>query len=1206
MRGVPQLSAGRLAAFSARSTMRGPMRRIWSAWCAALAVAAGSGRAAAAQAPVDFEREVRPILKASCYACHGAEKDKAELRLDVRERAFEGAYAGTSPVLVPGKALESSLYLRLITEDDDERMPQKAPRLAPEQIELVRRWIDEGARWPDEHAGSEAKGVGHWAYRAPKRPPSPAIRDKAWVREPLDAFVLAALERDGLRPAPEADRATLLRRLSLDLTGLAPSLAELDAFERDESPQAYARAVERLLASPHFGERFARPWLDMARYADTQGYEKDARRTQWPYRDWVVDAFNTNLPFDQFTLQQLAGDLLPGAGPRAKLATGFHRNTMLNEEGGIDEEEFRTDAVIDRVNTTGAVWLGSTFACAQCHDHKYDPVSQREYFGLYAIFNSTADGGSASGPTAPALDTAGARKLEELRSRRAALAQRLQAPDAERERAQAEWEREQRAALEGTSAWRVLRPTAVAFASRRTARVLEDNSVLVSGVAPPTEVVELTFEPGAGDVDELLLEALRDPSLPGGGPGESDSGEFLLSAFEAYVLRAGGAQEQVKLATASATFEASRRAHRAVHALDPDNESGWSTSGAPAELELRATFTPAAPLRFGAGDRLHLVLKHVSMQARRSLGRMRVALRSAPLAREPFAGLSLTPWRMLGPWKFDSREQLEAFEPPARAEHVARAPHSASYPGGRAWRERPELVDRVPHRLDGANQLWVFERALHTERARRLELFVGADDVFTLWLNGRRVVSSNEYTTFTYTPLRVEVELAQGANRLLLEVANHGGAGGFVFDVGFETSERLSPSLHAALLEPPRTEASAAALRSHFARFVWPAGRVLASELEALDVQIAQLLADAPTALVLEELAQPRETRLFRRGSFLDLGDVVEPGVPAALGALELADESPRLAFARWLVARDNPLTARVRVNQLWALLFGRGLVETLDDFGTRGEAPSHAELLDWLALEFIESGWDQKALLARIVNSATYRQSTDVERAAYSADPANVRLARGARMRLEAELLRDNALAASDLLVRTLGGPPVMPPQPPGVWKSAYSADDWRDASGEARFRRGIYTFWKRTAPYLSFALFDAPSREVACTRRESTSTPLQSLALLNDRVFVEASLGLARSVLASGGDDAARAERMFRRCTSRRPSAGELATLLELLRGSRAEFEQRPEAAQQRVNAAAEQLPPSDGAVVAGEVASWMSVAAVCLALDDTLTRR
>jgi len=1206
MRGVPHLSAGRLAAFFLRSTMRDRMRRSRSAWCAALAVATGVGRAVAAQAPVDFEREVRPILEVSCYACHGPEKDKAELRLDVRERAFEGAYAGTSPVIVPGKALESSLYLRLVTADDDERMPQKAPRLAPEQIELVRRWIDEGARWPDEHAGSEAKGVGHWAYRAPLRPSLPAVRDKDWVREPIDAFVLAALERDGLRPAPQADRATLLRRLSLDLTGLAPSLAELDAFERDQSPDAYARAAERLLASPHFGERFARPWLDMARYADTQGYEKDARRTQWPYRDWVIESFNSNLPFDQFTLQQLAGDLLPGAGPREKLATGFHRNTMLNEEGGIDEEEFRSDAVIDRVNTTGAVWLGSTFACAQCHDHKYDPVSQREYFGLYAIFNSTADGGQASGPTAPALDAEGARKLADLRSRRAALAQRLESSDAERERAQAKWEGEKRDALAGTSAWRVLRPTSVALASRRTTRVLEDDSVLVSGVAPPTEVAELTFEPGAGDVDEFSLEALRDPSLPGGGPGESEEGEFVLSALDAYVLRAGGAQEQVQLATASATYEASRRAHRAVHALDPDNDSGWSTSGAPAELELRATFTPAAPLRLEAGDRLHLVLKHVSMQARHSLGRMRVALRRAPLACEPFAGLSATAWRMLGPWKFGSREQLEAFEPPPRAEHLARAPHAASYPGGRSWLERPELVDRVPHRLDGANQVWVFERTLHSERARRVELFVGADDALTLWLNGRRVVSSAEFTTFTDTPLRVEVELAQGANRLLLEVANHGGAGGFVFDVGYATSERLSPSLHAALLEQPRTEASAAALRSHFSRLVWPAGRALASELEALDARIAQVLADAPTALVLEERASPRETRLFRRGSFLDLGDVVEPSVPAALGALELAGAPPRLAFARWLVARDNPLTARVRVNQLWALLFGRGLVETLDDFGTRGEAPSNAELLDWLALELIESGWDQKALLTRIVNSATYRQSSDVERAAYSADPANARLARGARMRLEAELLRDNALAAAELLVRTFGGPPVMPPQPPGVWKSAYSADNWLDASGEARFRRGIYTFWKRTAPYLSFALFDAPSREVACTRRESTSTPLQSLALLNDPVFVEASLGLARSVLAGGGDDGARAERMFRRCTSRRPTSVELEALLELLGASRAEFEQRAEAAQQRVDAAAEHLPSREVAANAPEIAAWMSVAAVCLALDDTLTRR
>lgn len=1162
--------------------------------------------AAARGDEVQFERDVRPILAASCTACHGADKDKAELRLDVRERAFAGAYAGTAPVIVPGRSSESSLYLRLVSDDEDERMPQKAPRLSEAQIEVLRRWIDEGAKWPDSAAGSEAKGVGHWAYSPPVRAMPPAVRGAGWVREPIDAFVLARLEREGLRPAPEADRATLLRRLSLDLIGLPPSVAELEAFERDERSDAYELQVQRLLASPHFGERMARPWLDLARYADTQGYEKDDRRTQWPYRDWVVDAFNENLPFDRFSVLQLAGDLVEGAGPRERVATGFHRNTMLNEEGGTDEEEFRSDAVLDRVNTTASVWLGSTLACAQCHDHKYDPFSQREYFELYAIFNSTVDGGRAREPQLSVFDAGRAAQVAELEERAEECERGLAAADEEFDAQQALWERSALQRVSQSGAWTVLRPTKALTTGRRELEVQADDSVLARGEAPATEVLELVFEPGELSFDVLQLEALRDASLPAGGPGGSPGGNFVLSSIDAYALRADGAQERVGLSAAEASYEQASDKYRAAHSIDPSNDTGWAVGGAPPGAALFARFATAETTHLAAGDRLHLVLKHVSPNLGHSLGRMRVSTRRDAVVRELVDGISLTPWRFVGPFRFASQQAAAESTPPPQREHLEGREHAASYDGELAWRERPELVDRVPQRLDGANQVWMLERRILAARARPLELFVGADDQLRLWLNGELVASSDNFSTFTDQPLRVEVPLREGENRLLLKLVNFGGASGFVFDTGLETSERVTEELEAALSSRERSEAQSRELREHFRRRVSERGRALAAELDKARAEAARLRREAPTVLVMEERAEARETRVFQRGSFLSPAERVEPGVPAVLGSFEANGVPPRLAFARWLVSRANPLAARVHVNRLWEMLFGRGLVASSDDFGTRGDAPTHPELLDWLAVEFMESGWDQKALLARIVNSATYRQSSDVDAASFEADPPNALLARGARYRLEAELLRDLALEASGLLVKRLGGPSVMPPQPPGVWRSAYSADDWADAKGDERFRRGLYTFWKRTAPYLTFALFDAPSREVACTRRESTNTPLQALALLDDPVFVEASYALALRTLREAESDGARVEHAFALCTSRRPTEKDSAALLELLRDARAVFAADSDSARARVRAAAAFVPHGGSEHDAVELAAWMSVASVLLNLDETVTRR
>jgi mono/diheme cytochrome c family protein len=1173
---------------------------------AAFALGAAPAPAPIAGGEVQFERDVRPILEASCFACHGAEKDKAELRLDVRERAFAGAYAGTAPVIVPGKASESSLYMRLVSDDADERMPQKAPRLSEAQIDVLRRWIDEGAKWPDSAAGSEAKGVGHWAYAAPVRPTPPTVRDTSWVREPIDAFVLARLEREGLRPTPEAERATLLRRLALDLTGLPPSVAELEAFERDERPDAYPREVQRLLASPHFGERMARPWLDLARYADSQGYEKDARRTQWPYRDWVVDAFNANLPFDRFTVLQLAGDLVEGAGPRELVATGFHRNTMLNEEGGTDEEEFRSDAVLDRVNTTSAVWLGSTLACAQCHDHKYDPFSQREYFQLYAIFNSTADGGRASAPQLGVLDPHAEAQVAALQARAEELERQLAAADEAFDAEQASWERSVAEHAAPPVAWSVLRPAKALSSSQREVALQDDGSVLARGEAPATEVLELSFDAGELAFDALQLEALRDPSLPAGGPGGAPGGNFVLSSIDAYVLRAGGEQERVNFVAAEASYEQGRGNYRAAHSIDPSNDTGWAVGGAPEDVALFARFSAAKTVLLAAGDRLHLVLKHVSPNAGHSLGRVRVAVRRDALARELADAAILSPWRFVGPFPFESKLAALHAEPEPQLEHLAGRAHAPSYGGGLAWSERPEYADRVPQRFDGDSRVWFLERRIVAARARPLELFVGADDALRLWLNGVLVAQSDQHATLTDQPLRLEVPLRAGENRVLLKVVNFDGPSGFVFDTGWATSERVPQEVAEILAARERTHEQKLALRDHFRRQVSARGRELAVELDRARAEAGRLRREAPTVLVMQERAEARSSHVFRRGSFLSPGEAVTPAVPAALGTLDIEGVPPRLAFARWLVSRENPLAARVHVNRLWEWLFGRGLVATSDDFGSRGDAPSHPELLDWLAVELVESGWDQKALLARIVNSATYRQSSEVGAAAYEADPRNELLARGARYRVEAELLRDIALEASGLLVKRLGGPSVMPPQPPGVWRSAYSSDDWVDAQGEERFRRGLYTFWKRTAPYLTFTLFEAPSREVACTRREPTNTPLQALALLDDPAFVEASYGLALRTLREAEGDEARLAFAFRSCTSRRPSANDSGVLFALLDDARTSFRADPVAAKGRVDAARAFVAGDGREHDAVELAAWMSVASVLLNLDETQTRR
>ena len=1006
-----------------------------------LLLCAASALPAAQQAEdVDFARDIEPILSGRCVECHGADKQKAGLRLDRRADALAGAWGGEEPVILPGDAAASPLVRRVRGEGDEDRMPPKGDPLDEREIALLERWIDAGAPWPEgADAADEARR--HWAYVAPVRPEPPAVRDAAWCRNAVDRFVLARLEAEGLAPAPEAERATLLRRVTLDLTGLPPEPEALRAFLDDGRPDAYERAVDALLDTSAHAEHRARRWLDLARYADTNGYEKDESRTNWRWRDWVIGAYERDLPFDEFTRLQLAGDLV-GRDLDDLIATGFQRNTMTNKEGGTDPEEFRVAAVVDRVNTLGSVWLGTTLACAQCHNHKYDPFSQKEYFELFAFFDSTADTGDSLEPQVRAAPPEQVAELERLRNAVATLESELAAPWPAERPAYEAWERAARALVAAPPAFAPLE--LVAGTSRNGARLTQDadGQILVDGPLPEHDAYTLEFAAPAGSLTALHLEALREDGV---GPGRAEHGNIVLTD----VTVAAGSASAARPARAAASW--SQPDFDVALAVDDDPHSGWALGRGGEMQSAEAWFVPAAPLVAGAGERVRVVLSFDSQHTRHVLGRFRLSASTDPRAA--------------------------------------------------LWSAMPVAV-RMSLQGDGAR------------RFRNIEGL--AED----WWR------SNE-------------------------------------------SER---------------------------------GRALVARLGALRTERDAAEARVPMALVLHELDEPRETHVMRRGNFLERGERVQRDVPSALSPWPEGAPRDRLGLAQWLCDPANPLVARVTVNRLWDSVFGRPLVTTVDDLGTRGEAPSHPALLDWLAVELVEGGWDSEALLRTLVTSATYRQAARATPELLERDPQNVLLARASRPRLEAEVLRDCALAAAGLLDRTVGGPSVFPPQPPGIWASTYSDESWQESQGPARWRRGMYTFLKRTAPYPSHLLFDGPSRELTCMRRERSNTPLQALALLNDPVFVEAAVGLARRVLLAPGDDAARLERAWTLALARAPDAAERALMLELLAAERARFAVDREAAAQLTTSAVPR--PIEGPDTA-ELAAWTVLANVILNLDEFVTR-
>lgn len=1004
-----------------------------------LALGVSASRAAAPLAKVEFARDVRPILSDTCFACHGpdAKSWKGGLRLDSRGGALKGGKSG-KPAVVPGKLVESELWRRISTTDPDDHMPpaDSGKKLAPAQVETLRKWISEGAEYKD-----------HWAFQPVRRPDPPAGKQTRWPKNPIDSFVLARLEPLRRSPNPEAEKQTLIRRVTLDLTGLPPTPEEVHAFVADRSPDAYENLVDRLLKSPRYGERMAVDWLDAARYADTHGYHIDSARDMVAWRDWVIRAFNDNMPFDQFTIEQLAGDLLPNATREQKIASGFNRNNMVNYEGGAIPEEYLAAYIHDRINTTATVWMGLTMACAQCHDHKYDPISQRDYYRFYAFFNTIAENGldGRNGNAVPILKlptSAQEAELQRLTQSVKELEDRLEKPSTEAENAQAAWENGQ----SGDGGWRLAELTQVISESNANFEKLADGSYLANGPANEKDNYRITLRASSLNVTGLRLEVLPEEKLPSKGPGRGENGNFVLTD----VRLSNGSPVPIQSATASH----SQKGFPIGAAIDDKAETGWGILPEIGKTNA-AVFALAKPCL--DSSELQMTLSFHSKFGRHSLGRFRLSLTDQPEPKE----------------------------------------------------------NSIPENI-----------------------------------------------------------------RLLL-----------------------------AVVPEKRTSAQASDLRRYYRETLWPDGRKIKEELAATRSARDKFEKGIPTAMVMAEQAKPRDSFILVRGQYDNKGEKVTPGVPGFLPELEAGESASRLSLAKWLVAPSHPLTARVTVNRYWQSHFGYGLVKTPENFGSQGDWPTNPELLDWLAAEFVSSGWDVKAMQRLMVTSATYRQSSATTRPLVDADPENQRLARGPRVRLHAEFIRDLALNISGLMDDRIGGESVYPYQPAGMWEelmfrqdnASFTAQVYVPSHGRDLYRRSLYTFIKRTSAHPELTTFDAPDRQVCTVRRPRTNTPLQALVLMNDPAYVEASRKLAERIWNAEKDDHRRLDLAFQLALGRAARRAESRVLLSLLKEQTGAFRASGQGA--KLLAIGESPQPASGDPA--RLAAWTMVVATILNLDETITR-
>jgi hypothetical protein len=1152
--------------------------------CAGLLTAARTAHTPREE-PVDFARDIRPILTDKCFLCHGPDEGarEADLRLDVAHSATQdrGGYAA----IVPGDADASEVILRILDASDP--MPPKKSELTltDREKELLRRWVEEGAEWQE-----------HWSYVPPGRPDVPRIL--APGRSPIDAFVRKRLYDVGLSATPAADRATLIRRVTLDLTGIPPTVSEVDAFLADDAQGAYERVVDRLLASPRYGEARARAWLDAARYGDTHGFHLDNERTIWPYRDWVIQAYNDNKPFDEFTIEQLAGDLLPNATLDQQVATGFNRCNPTTAEGGLIDAEYLVKYAVDRVETMSTVWLGSTMGCAVCHDHKYDPFTQKEFYELFAFFNSideNASDGNARDPKpvvkVPSEEQGTA--LAAISAKLEALEEEKGAPMPETDAAQVEWQLGALAEVERR--WQRMAVASVTSSGGADVTAQDDGSWLVSGANPATDTFEVLGRTDGSSLRALQLELLTDASFVGNGVGRATNANIVLTDVEIAIAPAREDAEFTEVDLAGAWADYNQKNFHIEDSIDDDPKTGWAIDG---RKEGRvAVFFPAESVGFEGGTRVRVRLAHDSVHSQHAVGRFRLSTTEDP----NFGPARLGDWSSIGPFNGANRREVfdTAYGPEEGVDLAAEVREQT-------WTAHPEYADGAVHMLPGGIAATYLIREIYSPSARTMAITLGSDDGIRAWLNGAEVLSNDVPRAVALDQERVQLALAAGRNELLLKISNYGGAYGFSFRVADEDVGGLPMDVVQALGDAD-DEAQALVVREYYRRTHSLEWRTLEDASVAKALERTALEAAIPTTMVMRSRAEPRPAHLLTRGQYDQLGEEVQRGVPAAFPPLPVGEDANRLTLARWLMEPGHPLTARVTVNRMWMELFGQGLVETSEDFGSRGSWPTHPELLDWLAVEFVESGWNVKGMLRSLVLSSTYRQSARVSAELQRRDPNNSLYARGPRFRLGAEAVRDSALALSGLLVEQLGGPSVKPYQPPGLWKvvgytSSNTANFVRD-NGDALYRRSLYTFWKRTSPPPTMQIFDAPTRESCVVQRQRTNTPLQALALLNDEQFVEAARGFGGRILREGGADVeARLRWGYRMATAQEASDERLAVLRRILDRAIQEFESDPEATAALLGVGES---PPDATLSPPELAAWTVLASTLMNLDAFVTK-
>ncbi len=1032
---------------------------------------ARTGANASPGAWVDFQKDIQPIFEQNCYSCHGPNVQMSGFRLDQKQAALKGGSIGKD--IIPGKGSESGLYGRVAGLGGVNRMPMGGKPLDSALVEKIRSWIDQGAYWPDSVGGKATEVKNHWAFVAPKRPPVPQVSHSVWPKNPIDRFVLARLESEKLTPSPPADRITLLRRLSLDLIGLPPTPQEIDAFLSDKSGNAYEKQVDRLLRSPHYGERWGRVWLDAARYADSDGYEKDKQRQVWFYRDWVVNAFNHDMPYNEFIVEQIAGDMLPHATQDQIVATGFLRNSMINEEGGIDPEQFRMVAMFDRMDAIGKGILGITINCAQCHNHKFDPLLQEEYYRMFAFLNDSHEANVAVYTPGETMQKA------EILRRTLEIEGTLQHRSPDWQEQMAHWEDQ---VSRDQPEWTIVRP-AVDDISTGGQKYLpqEDGSFLAQGYAPTKSRVKMTVKTDMANVTAFRLELMNDPNLPRGGPGRSLKGTGALTEFEVEAAPAATPDKVTKVKFAKATADI----FQPEMPLEPifDDKSGKRRVTGPVEYAIDGKDETAWGIDAGPGLR--------------NQPRKAVFLAAAPIANTGGTILTFYLAQNHGGWNSDD----------------------------------------------------------------------------------------NQNNTL---------------GRIRLSITNAPDA----------TADPLPQNVR-EILSIPREKRTPAQIQAVFG--YW---RTTVPEWKQEDREIAdlwKLYPEGSSQLTLKSRERPRDTHVLTRGDFLQPAKVVTPGVPAFLHPLphdaSWKDGQPtRLTFAEWLADRNSPTTARSIVNRVWQSYFGIGLVATSENFGTQSEPPSHPELLDWLAVEFMDRGWSLKKLHRLIVTSATYRQSSRVTPELLERDPYNRLLARGPRFRVDAEIVLDIELAASGLLSPKVGGPSVFPPAPSFLFlpPTSYGPKPWKESTGEDRYRRAMYTFGYRSVPYPMLQVFDAPNGDSSCVRRARANTPLQALTTLNEPLSMESARALAANALVSGGStDAARLTYAFRRCLARPPDRKEASTLLSFLHKETQRYSDGELNSWDMLggNPALASLLPKH--ISPAEVAGWTALSRVLLNLDETITK-